>query len=172
MREKKKRRLFNEVFKKRLKIHIGKKHEVLTEFEILKLSRKIDVLIIQGENPINEDMEYLKIFQKFNIIEFKSVVDKINSEAINKMLFYSNGFLLEDFAITYYEELYQFLEELGLDMTAIEERLIEIGKKRGLLFDKDELEAKMKQEREILEAKARRLTENRERRERRHKALR
>lgn len=92
----KRKKTFDEVFKNRIKKFFEQFAIVKTEFEILKLPRKVDILIIEAEKPIQDSVLLFKYFKKFNIIEFKSESDRFRIRDLYKIGHYINGIFLKE----------------------------------------------------------------------------
>ena len=83
---------FDESFKILAKHFFSEFSKVITDFEITKLPKKTDVLIIETEKPIKKYVRIFAYFKKFNIIEFKSVQDPFRmDEDLPKILIYIGG---------------------------------------------------------------------------------
>ncbi|GIX40870.1 MAG: hypothetical protein KatS3mg129_0603 [Leptospiraceae bacterium] len=63
---------------------------VITEYEILNLPKKADIIIIK--NPDTKKLELFKYFKIFNIISFKSEKDKPSIKDFNDLFIYLTGF--------------------------------------------------------------------------------
>ncbi|GIX42609.1 MAG: hypothetical protein KatS3mg129_2342 [Leptospiraceae bacterium] len=63
---------------------------VITEYEILNLPKKADIIIIK--NPDTKKLELFKYFKLFNIISFKSEKDKPSIKDFNDLFIYLTGF--------------------------------------------------------------------------------
>ncbi|GIX42611.1 MAG: hypothetical protein KatS3mg129_2344 [Leptospiraceae bacterium] len=63
---------------------------VITEYEILNLPKKADIIIIK--NPDTKKFELFKYFKLFNIISFKSEKDKPTIKDFNDLFIYLTGF--------------------------------------------------------------------------------
>ncbi|GIX43209.1 MAG: hypothetical protein KatS3mg129_2942 [Leptospiraceae bacterium] len=63
---------------------------VITEYEILKLPKKADIIIIK--NPNTKKFELFKYFKIYNIISFKSEKDKPTIKDFNDLFIYLTGF--------------------------------------------------------------------------------
>ena len=88
---------FDESFKILAKHFFGEFSKVITDFEIIKLPKKTDVLVIETEKPIKKHVRIFDYFKKFNIIEFKSILDPFRIyEDLPKILIYIGGLLLND----------------------------------------------------------------------------
>ena len=70
---------------------------MITDFEITKLPKKADVLVVETEKPITKYVRIFDYFKKFNIIEFKSVRDPFRIvEDLPKIFIYAGGLLLNE----------------------------------------------------------------------------
>jgi hypothetical protein len=81
---------FDEFFKTSMKVYFEPFATVITNFEIIKLPKKVDLLIIEADKPIEEHLEVIKYFKRFNVIEFKSESDKFD---LNKDIYIMGIFL-------------------------------------------------------------------------------
>ena len=82
----------DEIFKILMKHYFEKFCKVITDFEIIKLPKKADLLIIETDKPITEHVKIFTYFKKVNIIEFKSVNDPFRfKEDLPKIWIYSGG---------------------------------------------------------------------------------
>jgi len=98
---KKKEYGYDEVFKILVKQFFETFSKVITDYEIIKLPKKTDVLVIETESPIREHVKIFDYFKKFNIIEFKSVKDNFRiKEDLPKIFIYIGGILLNEKAAT------------------------------------------------------------------------
>ena len=61
-----------------MKLYFEPFAKVITDYEIIDLPKKVDLLIIEADKPIIEHLEVMKYFRRFNIIEFKSENDKLD----------------------------------------------------------------------------------------------
>ncbi|MDQ1265804.1 MAG: hypothetical protein QG635_956 [Bacteroidota bacterium] len=85
---------FDEAFKARMKNYFRHFAEVVTDFEILKLPRRVDILIIEKIQPIRKYVKIFTYFKRFNIIEFKSEKDRFVLEPdLYDLGIYINGVL-------------------------------------------------------------------------------
>lgn len=75
---------FDEFFKTSMKVYFSPYATVITNYEIIKLLQKVDLHIIEAEEPIEEHLELMKYFKRFNILEFKSETEKF---VLNKDLY-------------------------------------------------------------------------------------
>lgn len=69
---------------------------VETEFEIFKLPKRIDVVILQKEEGLNTTSGQLKVFDYFskhNIISFKSFKDNFSESDILELVIYFSGYV-------------------------------------------------------------------------------
>jgi len=88
---------YDELFKKQCKEFFQKFATVITDYEIVKLPKKADILIIEMYAKLNTKLEIFNYFEEYNIIEFKSVADhfKVGEDDL-KISFYINGVLLQE----------------------------------------------------------------------------
>ena len=85
---------YDEFFKSVMKYYFEPFAKVITDYEIINLPKKVDLLIIEAEVPIVEHLEVMKYFKRFNIIEFKSENDKFDLNTdLYKLGIYLNGTL-------------------------------------------------------------------------------
>jgi hypothetical protein len=69
----------------------------VTDFEIINLPKKADVLIIEIEKAIKEYTKFFDYFKKVNIIEFKSAGNPFRIDKdISKILVYIGGIILQE----------------------------------------------------------------------------
>jgi hypothetical protein len=88
---------YDEFFKTSMKVYFEPFATVITNYEIIKLPKKVDLLIIEAEKPIEEYLEVMKYFKRFNILEFKSENDKFDlNKDFFKMGIYLNGVLFSE----------------------------------------------------------------------------
>jgi len=62
---------------------------VITEFEIFKLPKKIDIVILKNTQ---KKFEFFEFFKDYNIISFKSKSDRATIKDIRDLFIYLNGF--------------------------------------------------------------------------------
>jgi len=88
---------YDELFKKQFKEFFQKFATVITDYEIVKLPKKADILIIEMHEKLNQKLDIFTYFDTFNIIEFKSAADhfKVGEDDL-KISFYINGVLLQE----------------------------------------------------------------------------
>jgi hypothetical protein len=101
MKKKTIRRPLNEVFKKKFKKFFERFAVVKTEFEIVGLPRKFDILIIETDTPFRDRLEIFSYFKKYNIVDFKSEGDELTVDGLNKVCYYFYAFLLREYAAKY-----------------------------------------------------------------------
>jgi hypothetical protein len=88
---------FDESFKILAKHFFSPFSKVITDFEILKLPKKADVLVVETEKPLKEYVKIFSYFRKFNIIEFKSIRDPFRvEEDLSKVFIYIGSLLLNE----------------------------------------------------------------------------
>ncbi|MEM7184990.1 MAG: hypothetical protein AAF518_29115 [Spirochaetota bacterium] len=75
------KKLFDEIFKEVLReiLHL---HHLEVEYEIPGNPKRVDFYLEAKDVPINSTMVYLKVFAKYNLIEFKSEGDRFRIEDI------------------------------------------------------------------------------------------
>ncbi|MEM7184206.1 MAG: hypothetical protein AAF518_25125 [Spirochaetota bacterium] len=88
------KKLYDEIFKEILKEILRKQYHLEVEYEIPGNPKHIDFYLEAKDKPINEAMTYLKIFAKYNLMEFKSEGDIFRDDDILKMYAYIANFLL------------------------------------------------------------------------------
>ena len=92
---------YDECFKILAKHFFEKFSKVITDYEIIKLPKKTDLLVIETDSPIHEHVKIFDYFKKFNIIEFKSPGDTFRpAEDLPKIFIYLGGILLNEKAAT------------------------------------------------------------------------
>jgi hypothetical protein len=96
MKKKTKRRPLNEVFKNKFKRFFQRFAVVKTEFEILGLPRKFDILIVETDAPFKDRLDIFRYFKKYNIVDFKSEGDELTIDGLNKVCYYFYAFLLRE----------------------------------------------------------------------------
>jgi len=85
---------FDEAFKISMKKYFESIAMVETNFEILKLPKKVDLLIIQAEKTIIDYVKIFTYFKRLNIIEFKSEKDRfVFKPDLYDIGIYTNGVL-------------------------------------------------------------------------------
>lgn len=88
---------YDEMFKIMTVDFFGSFAEVKTDFEIIDLPKRVDILIIETTAPIEQYVEIFKYFRRFNIIEFKSEDNRfVLNEDLYKLGIYINGFMLKE----------------------------------------------------------------------------
>ena len=70
---------------------------VITDYEIVNLPKKADILIIEMKEKFSNKLTLFKYFKKYNGIEFKSFADpfKMNEDEY-RLGIYINGILLQE----------------------------------------------------------------------------
>ena len=88
---------FDEIFKTLMKDYFEQFAVVITDYEITKLPKTTDLLIIEIEENFRNNLKFYDYFKKYNGIEFKSPADsfKIGIDDY-KLGFYLNGILLQE----------------------------------------------------------------------------
>ena len=70
---------------------------VTTDYEIVGLPKKTDLLIVETEKPIVEHVKLFTYFKRFNIVEFKSASDPFRmKDDLFKIPIYIGGVLLKE----------------------------------------------------------------------------
>jgi hypothetical protein len=88
---------FDEAFKDLMKYYFSPFAKVITDYEIIKLPKKVDLLIIEIDKPIENYVKIFKYFKRFNIIEFKSERNRFRlTSDLYKLGIYIGGLLLEE----------------------------------------------------------------------------
>ena len=88
---------YDESFKILAKHFFSEFSRVVTDFEIIKLPKKADVLVVETEKPIAGYVRIFDYFKTVNIIEFKSVAGPFRmSTDIPKILVYIGGVILTE----------------------------------------------------------------------------
>lgn len=86
---------FDEFFKLGAKVFFeAYGYKVTTEFELFKLPKKVDVLVIEteGKEP-PKDFALFTWFSQHNLISYKSPVDRIKEKDIRDAVIYLNGYI-------------------------------------------------------------------------------
>lgn len=88
---------YDEIFKILIKAYFEKFATVVTDYEIVNLPKKADVLIVELKEKFENKLTLFKYFKKYNGIEFKSFVDpfKMNEDEY-RLGIYINGILLQE----------------------------------------------------------------------------
>jgi hypothetical protein len=88
---------YDELFKTVMRFYFEPFAKVITDYEIIDLPKKVDLLIIEAEQSIDEHLEVMKYFKRFNIIEFKSENDNFDlNKDLYKLGIYLNGTLFTE----------------------------------------------------------------------------
>jgi hypothetical protein len=88
---------FDEFFKQEIKDYFVSFAKVITDYEIIELPKKVDLLIIEVTQPIEEHVKIFKYFKRFNIIEFKSERNRSRlNQDLYKILIYIGDILLKE----------------------------------------------------------------------------
>ncbi|MCG8568838.1 MAG: hypothetical protein MJB14_01740 [Spirochaetes bacterium] len=84
---------FDELFKTQMKDYFEKFAKVITDYEILDLPRKADILVIEeAGQKISDHVSVFTYFKKINIIEFKSARDSFSMNTdFHKIYVYTGG---------------------------------------------------------------------------------
>jgi hypothetical protein len=70
---------------------------VFTDYEIIKLPKKTDVLVVETDTPLAQNLRIFDYFKTFNIIEFKSANNPFRVGIdVPKILVYIGGILLNE----------------------------------------------------------------------------
>ncbi|MEM7184843.1 MAG: hypothetical protein AAF518_28370 [Spirochaetota bacterium] len=88
-------KLFDEIFKEVFK-EILYQYHLEIEYEIPGDPKRVDFYLEAKDVPINSTMVYLKIFAKYNLMEFKSEGDRFRQEDIYKIHAYLANFLVRN----------------------------------------------------------------------------
>ena len=62
---------YDEAFKELMRYYFEPFAQVITDYEILNLPKRLDVLIIEADTSIKKHVKIFKYFKRYNIIEFK-----------------------------------------------------------------------------------------------------
>jgi len=88
---------YDESFKILMTDYFSKFAKVITDYEIIDLPKRVDILIIEVNQPIEQYVELFKYFKRYNIIEFKSERNRFKSdEDLYKLGIYIGGVLLKE----------------------------------------------------------------------------
>ncbi|MEM7184376.1 MAG: hypothetical protein AAF518_25990 [Spirochaetota bacterium] len=87
------KKLFDEIFKEVLR-EILHRHHLEVEYEIPGNPKRVDFYLEAKDVPINSTMVYLKVFAKYNLMEFKSEGDRFRQDDIYKIHTYLANFLV------------------------------------------------------------------------------
>lgn len=88
---------YDELFKVSMRYYFEPIAKVITDYEIIELPKKVDLLIIEADEPLEDYLEVMKYFRQFNVIEFKSENDKFDlNKDVYKLGIYMNGILLKE----------------------------------------------------------------------------
>lgn len=85
---------YDESFKALLKHLAEPVCRVITDYEVIVRSKRVDALVIEADKPLCEHFEIFSYFKKFNIVEFKSERDSFRfEEHMSRILSYPGGFI-------------------------------------------------------------------------------
>ncbi|MDQ1266375.1 MAG: hypothetical protein QG635_1527 [Bacteroidota bacterium] len=88
---------FDEAFKILIASYFGRFARVETDYEIIDLPKRVDILVVEQTEPIEPYVVIFKYFKRFNIIEFKSEGNKFRlNEDLYKLGIYINGVLMKE----------------------------------------------------------------------------
>ncbi|MEM7181173.1 MAG: hypothetical protein AAF518_09685 [Spirochaetota bacterium] len=90
------KKLFDEIFKEVVKEVLDQRYHLEIEYEIPGDPKRVDFYLEAKDVPINATMVYLKIFAKYNLMEFKSEKDRFRQEDIYKIHAYLVNFLVRN----------------------------------------------------------------------------
>lgn len=86
---------YDETFKILAKHFFESFSKVITDFEIINLPKKADILVVETDKPIHNYTDIFSYFKRVNIIEFKSVDNPFNmTYDLHKLLIYLGGVCL------------------------------------------------------------------------------
>ena len=55
----------------------GLKYQVQTDYELLKLPKRLDIVVIKGDISLAKKLQFFSYFKEHNIISFKSFTDRL-----------------------------------------------------------------------------------------------
>lgn len=85
---------YDEGFKVLCKELFEEHYQVITDYELIFNSKRVDAVVILGEEPIDKKFDIFDYFKKYNIIEFKSEKDSFSTDRhLHKLLFYLAGLI-------------------------------------------------------------------------------
>jgi hypothetical protein len=88
---------FDESFKILATHFFSEFSKIVTDYEIINLPKKADLLVVETDKPITNYVKIFDYFKTFNIIEFKSAQDPFRIDRdIPKILVYIGGILLAE----------------------------------------------------------------------------
>jgi hypothetical protein len=88
---------YDEAFKELMKEYFEPFARVITDYELLTIPKRVDLLIIELEKPIINYVKIFSYFKRYNIIEFKSEKDRfIFWKDLYNIGIYLNGVLLKE----------------------------------------------------------------------------
>ena len=86
---------YDETFKILAKHFFESFSKVITDFEIINLPKKADILVVETDKPIHNYTDIFSYFKRVNVIEFKSVDNPFNMACdLHKLLIYLGGVCL------------------------------------------------------------------------------
>jgi hypothetical protein len=99
---KKKYNRFDEAFKELMKDYFEPFARVITDYELLDMPKRVDLLIIEINEPISDYVKIFTYFKRFNIIEFKSEKDRfVFKPDLYNIGIYINGVILKEIQADY-----------------------------------------------------------------------
>ena len=88
---------YDEAFKELMKDYFEPFARVITDYELLDMPKRVDILIIEIDKPIIDYVKIFTYFKRFNIIEFKSESDRfVIKKDLYNLGIYINGVLLKE----------------------------------------------------------------------------
>lgn len=75
---------YDEIFKIMIKHYFERFAKVITDYEIINLPKKADLLIIEVDKPITKHVKIFTYFKRFNIIEFNSTFALFQPKKLEK----------------------------------------------------------------------------------------
>ena len=70
----------------------GLKYQVQTDYELLKLPKRLDVVVIKGDVSLAKRLHFFSYFKQHNIISFKSFTDRLKKADLYDALIYSPAY--------------------------------------------------------------------------------
>jgi hypothetical protein len=88
---------FDECFKILATHFFSEFSKITTDYEIINLPKKADVLVVEADKPITNYLRIFDYFKRFNIIEFKSANDPFRVDSdVPKILVYTGGIMMNE----------------------------------------------------------------------------
>jgi hypothetical protein len=70
----------------------GLKYQVHTDYELLKLPKRLDVVVIKGALSLAKKLKFFSYFRQYNIISFKSFTDRLKKADLYDALIYAPAY--------------------------------------------------------------------------------